>query len=955
VTVHLLQLDIRGFGRLRGRVQLDAGDGAIGLLLERNEAGKSTLAAALLAALYGLDGDRRRFRGTITDLDRYRPWSEGAYGLALTLRHEGREYTVDRDFTHGTVRVLCGADDVTDRFRRGHAVAVGETFTGLRLEQFTASVFVGQGDVVWNDPERLTEALQRVADTQSGRSTAAAAVEALDRALDRYDGLTLAQPGKVDTEIQRCEAVIAEASSELTALETGHAALEEPLAALERSRAAALEDDRRRQRLRLRRLRTEHAAVRRVLDDDTAVADEIASLRSALDTAAELDTRLSERRTRVQQLRREHEHRAHDLEREHEELRRADAEIEAQEAAVRNTGLAYVPSDDEIDRLHDAARRLADAGEEHETYLRRLDEDRTALAELGHDLDEVLSLAHAFEGLTDADRVLLVGRGARRGERDAARRDHDSILDRAAHTLEDVARARSRRRRLGWGVLALAFAATAVLFVAGPRLPAPPAVLLVAAASLAVGGGVIGLTAPRHRGRDATVARATIEAASDARERLDAEESEEERRWIALAARVGIDTTDLASRYATWCRVEHYARSASVHRARADEWRATRTRALDAAGGFEQLFGESALEVRVESWVDRARAARAESERLDTVRRRADARREQLRELQVRHHEHETVLREECRALGVDVDGRPLGQVLADFETLVEDGRGREEIREHRIPLLERRRLDPEGRHAHRDRLRAIEAEIETLEPAFVDDEDAERPLDATDYEEALSALDERARRSRSEDEVRRDETRSFLAEYETRAPDLRERITSHERALQRAREHRAAVELARDTLARLGQQTHRLWAASIQRTTGDFLRRMGSEVDEVRFDENLGLRIRQHDRVFTGHEAARILSAGALDAVFLAARFAVARFLGGDRDPLPLVLDDPLANADDRRLLDTLRLLIEAVAPQQQVLLMACQRSRYEWAASRLERPDSLRALELSTDGVPR
>jgi hypothetical protein len=372
-------------------------------------------------------------------------------------------------------------------------------------------------------------------------------------------------------------------------------------------------------------------------------------------------------------------------------------------------------------------------------------------------------------------------------------------------------------------------------------------------------------------------------------------------------------------------------------------------------GAFEDLFGESALEVRVESWLDRAHAARTEDDRLEAARRRAASRRARLDELEAGHREHAASLREELRILGIDVDELPLDRALAAFDRLVTGWRAREEVREHRIPQLERRRLDTETREAHTRRLETIESEIDGLAAEFAGDADAEIPLGATDYEDALRELDERSRRRRAEDEALRDETRSFLLDYEARAPGLRERIDTHERALQRAREFRAAVVLARETLSRLGQQTHRVWAASIQRTAADFLRRMGSEVDEIRFDEDLGLRIRQHDRVFTGHEATRILSAGALDAVFLAARFAVARFLGGDRDPLPLVLDDPLANADDRRLLDTLRLLIEAVAPRQQVLLMACQRSRYDWAATRLERPESLRTLELSTDGDPR
>jgi uncharacterized protein YhaN len=84
------------------------------------------------------------------------------------------------------------------------------------------------------------------------------------------------------------------------------------------------------------------------------------------------------------------------------------------------------------------------------------------------------------------------------------------------------------------------------------------------------------------------------------------------------------------------------------------------------------------------------------------------------------------------------------------------------------------------------------------------------------------------------------------------------------------------------------------------------------------------------------------------LDGVYLAARLGVSRLLSGGLGPLPLILDDPFSNADDVRLQAGLRLLIEGVAPRQQVVLMACQEGRYNLARAQLVRPERLVAVRV-------
>jgi uncharacterized protein YhaN len=122
----------------------------------------------------------------------------------------------------------------------------------------------------------------------------------------------------------------------------------------------------------------------------------------------------------------------------------------------------------------------------------------------------------------------------------------------------------------------------------------------------------------------------------------------------------------------------------------------------------------------------------------------------------------------------------------------------------------------------------------------------------------------------------------------------------------------------------------------------------MGSDIGQVEFDEELNLTLVQRGQRMSGTEARQALSTGARDLLHLACRIALAHFLsGGDLD-LPLVLDDPFAHCDDPRTVAGMRLLVDAIAPEHQVILLACQRNRYEWVRLQIEDSHRIRTLGL-------
>ena len=126
----LLRLKVEGFGALKGEFTFDPG--RVTLLVDDNERGKSTLLAAIAAALYGLEDSKRTHR-VLTPLDRWRPWDGGAFRVELEVEGDRERLTITRDFERGTVAVWnAHGQEVTAEFKEGKdQYPVGRRLSGL--------------------------------------------------------------------------------------------------------------------------------------------------------------------------------------------------------------------------------------------------------------------------------------------------------------------------------------------------------------------------------------------------------------------------------------------------------------------------------------------------------------------------------------------------------------------------------------------------------------------------------------------------------------------------------------------------------------------------------------------------------------------------------------------------------------------------------------------------------
>lgn len=178
----LRRLTIGGFGRLAGRT-FAFSDG-LTVVFGPNEAGKSTLAAAIVASLYG--AGRRK--------DAWRPWDGGPYATTLVYQlADGRTFEVRRDYTRDSKGVqIYDADgnDVASQVAVGKTISPGDVHLQIPYDAFVNASCVLQQSV-GIDPERnvsIATALARALDGGPREDAALGAIKRLEDARRTFVG-----------------------------------------------------------------------------------------------------------------------------------------------------------------------------------------------------------------------------------------------------------------------------------------------------------------------------------------------------------------------------------------------------------------------------------------------------------------------------------------------------------------------------------------------------------------------------------------------------------------------------------------------------------------------------------------------------------------------------------------------------------------------------------------------
>ena len=138
----------------------------------------------------------------------------------------------------------------------------------------------------------------------------------------------------------------------------------------------------------------------------------------------------------------------------------------------------------------------------------------------------------------------------------------------------------------------------------------------------------------------------------------------------------------------------------------------------------------------------------------------------------------------------------------------------------------------------------------------------------------------------------------------------------------------RDSLNLARSVLALVAGGTHARWSRSLNAAASAIVEGLTEgRYSSVTFGDDLSPAVERPDgrQVMEGQLLQECLSEGTQDLLYFAARVAVAKELSSTKEPLPLILDDPLVAFDDDRRARVLSLLAKT-AREVQVIAFTCR-----------------------------
>jgi hypothetical protein len=893
------------FGPLAGQ-ELEPAPGMT-VVWGTNETGKSTWHAAIYAALCGLRRGKGAPRKAERDFAaRRRPWDDDRWRVQATAElTDGRTLEFYQDLDGKVdcrIRDAVLGTDLSDELMCDGSPD-GAVLFGLTRQTLLATAWVGQADVlgVLDNPDALQESLQRAAATGGSDDTAEAALQRL-QAFHRE---------RVGTERRNStkplrQAIVAEqtAKAELDAAQQAH---QEYLALVGRR-------------------------------DDACRAAEAAAatLRGAQATLAA---------RRLAQAQRRHEPVAELAQEFADGPPHAPAEPGALDEQIAQALAAWQARPDEpavvegasADELEQELAGLAEAPEGDTEVAAEVAEAVAAWRE-AHGRLVVLE-----ESQSDDDAAQVPPNLPEEATSGALREAADALeapLPEVDAKLEAAATSPGspvggRVVLVGGAVAALAGAG----LMAGGVLVAG-AVLLVAGA----GAGAAALLWWRKAGRADPQAQARL--AVQQATRAQATDRRETARRQAEAWGVAADPGELRQLARRLDDRAHAAQAAERHRHEVEQQRAV---VLQAAGRLEEALATRGAEVGEDlaasfaayesACRQRARqaneAARAASLRQQLASRRqleqvhADQRRRRNAAAQaIRDAAHAAALPDREDAT-LDELAEALGRWQAERQAHRETGEQAQRRWNQLQTLLDGSTVDQvEAELARRREEHAALADVEAL---TLPDEDGQAEAALRQHEEAAGQADRELAGLEAQ-----------LADHQARVPSVaeaEERLARAEAELARCRQLDRTLSTTIEFLEEARERVHRDIAPRLKHSVEARLATVtGGRYDEVRVNPaDLAVRVRSASGAWRD---ATLLSHGAAEQVYLLLRVAMAEHLATTGEPIPLLLDEPTAQADRERTEAVLDLL-HKLSGERQVILFSQEDEVRHWAQASLTAPD--------------
>lgn len=915
---------IRGFGRLAER-RYEFPRGRAALVIEDNEAGKSTLAAAIVAGLCGFPS-RRQSGETMKASEVYKPWDGGDYGIEMTVEAGGKRYTIERDFSRDsfTIRNAATNADVSANFDPDLA----QSFFGLSRDDFRRLALVSGKDVQqFSSSTDIRARLAAAVEGSGGEIGADVAIAALESARYTLEGRSL----KVESALSRIRDAESLVSRRIAELDVLLDSAGEEARRLEQSRAAHADLERKLSDLdnelkaaRLVEVRQQIETAERNAEAAEALREELAELERYAAFPAERGEQLSRAATRLA----ERQSQLAELADRSRRLEQQAGEIRAKLASQERFAEA---GDDDLLQLGACESELASAQSMASGKREEVGREKRALSAEGIDLNRAQQANERLKSLSPGDREFV-----RSHPETEARLTAEEVSANAAVSNAESGLASIRQRRASAGVTGRALLAAGlllgvagvVLMIAGVLAPAL-SVMPVAGGVVIGAAGAVGLARASGLQADekARLEREIEDAQSrskQAREQL----GRDGQRLQEIASRIGVTDTGALVESLRECeralRRSEPLQTLLAQLAQTEEGlESVRSRArrllarlgshCDDADAIPDVLLETRL--ALSGCLESRRMLREIESDLASIAR-------ETAERQSSASDERTAIAAVLTEAGID-PSLPIDTAMDRFGEARSRCERYRQLRDTLLPAAQRHVL-PDGELA---RLRGEESALAVDQPDVDPGRaslEVERERDAV-RREADTLLQEVRRMER--------EVGARVDEYRREYPDLQEELRQIGRERSKAERFASAIATAAEVLREVSEESHRRWAAALNARASGILNRLNPAYEDIRFDESLDFTLRCADtgRIVKRSEVDARLSTGAKDQVYLAVRLACCEELSRAGEALPLLLDDPLIAADDSRFRRGLEYLVTEVAKQAQVIVLSCHASRHE------------------------
>ncbi len=939
--MRFLRLDIDGFGGVTGTI--DFPRDRLALFVDRNEAGKSSVANALFFTLYGAPLGNK-FRDEYNLINRYLPWDGKPFRCSLICESNNITYRIFREFGDEPKTKIIDFDtkeDVTDRFFPGRRDEIGERITGLTFQEALQTMFLRQAEVALDaDRKSLTSTVQRIATSSTSDITVAHAIDILNKSLTTYPFPKLTKAAKIENEITRLRSEIERIAQAITERESERetcigmlqreSAIRERLRVLDslQSNAMVMQTQ-----TEYERLEQEIAKSDKVERDWEECNIKITNLepysRIPLDLAEAIQERYTNRQMKQKELREKVDLVLQSL-RTEEQKRREN--LIAKHADVVTPGIR--------DHLRDLRNRIAEYEREIAANGVVLDQAVQKLKVLNVDPILLERTADTWSKLSPEDEAIVL----------STPRQATLYLERKRHnqtqinelkteiaeieTERDVVEKKKTKLLLILSVFLLSSIAFSYFFHSFGWIGSVVALLGVLAMFIAL------LRIPKSPIQYAariTLIQSRITDFEAQIVTFDTEYAELNQRLETIGSQVGVvgnkDLFEAVQQHRTALEPFHEWREKNL---RKWELEAQRTNLLrEVIRISEEIFrpldnetvSVSAIEQRLQE-IEGALRMQAELEEKRQERIVKESEREQV------VHELESLERELSnlyRSAGVP-ESLPLEESIVWYRMAAERRKQWNKLKSETMPALAAQRLDAATLLAKHNRMKELRGRLQTGDKADLPDE-----FKGKESDQLLIQVE--SERKNLSGELHLLEMRLF--DFQNRWSEvgaLRRNRTEMEQALSNTLHFERAANLAISELTRLSDETHREWAGHLDQTATAFVEHFGGSVAFIAFAQDLSVSVRLRDGRLMTEKDIESLSVGARDQIYLAVRLAVTDFLSKD-SLLPLVCDEPFAQADDIRFTAGMDVL-KQVAENRQVIVLTCHESRHrEWKSKQNEK----------------